>query len=937
LRARNQPVSFRFNHRQLTGEPGDTLAAALLANGVRIVGRSFKFHRPRGIYSCGVEEPNALVQLGSGAHAVPCTRATLVEIHEGLEAFSETGWPSVTFDAGRLLDFAAPLWAAGFYNKTFMWPSWHTYEGIIRRLAGAGRSPVERDPDRYDPRNLHCDVLVIGGGEAGLRAATIASRAGSRVVLVEQRPTLGGRCAWDSTIVDGKPGAAWVAATEQALMRAPDVRILRRTTAVGFYDRDVVTMVESVPRRDGRSTLPRERFWIVRAKRVVLATGTIEQPLIFSNNDRPGVMLAGAANEYLRRYSVPPGRRVVVATNNDSAYALARALRSKGVEVVALADSRADVSAALVSEMRALRIRLIAGSIPIDTRGFNGVCSVTIARLSRDARKTEGTHQLDCDTLCVSGGWNPALHLYAQAGGKLVYSEHTGALEASGAHPIITVATASKHQGLGVRISPVGNPLRQWVDLRHDVTVADLQLAIRENYRSVEHVKRYTTLGMSLDQGKTANVLGLEILAGLRGVKPSELGHTTLRPPFTPVTLGAIAGRAIGERFAPGRLLPMHNRHLALKAVMEDFGAWKRPAVYRRQGESRADAVRSEAQAVRAAAGLFDASPLGKIEIQGPDALAFLDRFYINPLTTLQPGRARYGLMLRDSGILFDDGIVTSLDRDHYLITTTSANADRVAGWLEEWHQCEWPQLRVVITAVTEQWATLSLTGPRAREILSRLGPTIDLSNDAFPHMSVREGQLMDQPVRIYRVSFTGELTFEINVPANFGVALWDALMEAGTPLGLKPLGLDALQLLRLEKGFLHIGTDTDGTTVPDDVGWGAVAANKTSDYIGKRALRLPDHVRPDRLQLVGLTADKQTDLIAGSHVRFSGSTEATDGWITSAGRSVMWGEPLALARIRGGRQRIGEQVSVHESGRVSYANIVKPVFYDPAGERMHG
>lgn len=942
---RDRPIRFRFDGRPLAGYAGDSLASALLANGVRTLGRSFKFHRPRGVYSCGVEEPNALVQLESGARTVPSARSTLIELYEGLEAFSHSGWPGLQFDLARVLDFTAPLWGAGFYNKTFMWPSWHAYEWLVRRMAGFGRAPPEPDPDRYDVRNLHCEVLVIGGGMAGLRAASAAAETGSRVVLVDQAAQPGGRCAWDGSTVDGLSGAAWTHAATERLARIDDVRILRRTTAVGYYGRDVITLVESVPVHEVQRGAPRERYWIVRAKRVVLAAGAIEQPLIFCNNDRPGILLAGAAHQYLRRYAVAIGRRVLVATNNDSAYAVARDLKEAGVDVLAIADTRHEVPHLLANEMRALSIPLLTGSIPVDTSGFSALSGVSVGRLSRDSTRVESQQRYACDALAISGGWNPTLHLYSQAGGKLVYREHSAAFEPLADHPVMTLAGAaagdsgapsssSRSVTPGIRISPVGNKRRQWVDLRHDVTVADLELALRENYASIEHVKRYTTTGMSVDQGKTSNVAALEIVAGLRGIQPSALGHTTFRPPFVPVTLGAIAGRAVGDRFAPGRLLPMHEWHAANGAVLEDFGEWQRPAVYLRGAEPRAEGIIREARAVRNAAGLFDGSPLGKIEVQGPDALEFLDRFYINNLTTLKPGRVRYALMLRESGIIFDDGTVVMLAPDRFLITTTSGNANRVAAWFEEWHQCEWPQLRVAITPVTEQWATVSLAGPRARDILSALDTDIDLSGAAFPHLGMREGKLLGHAARVYRVSFTGELTYEINIPAGAGQSVWDAILEAGKPHGLQPLGLDALLLMRLEKGFLHIGTDTDGTTVPDDVGWGKVAASKSADFIGKRSLLLAEHVRPDRLQLVGLVGD--ANIVVGSHLRLTGSGEATDGWVTSAGCAVLTGEPIALALLRGGRQHVGAHVSVHDAGTVTRAKVVSPPFFDVTGDRMN-
>lgn len=950
---RDRPIRFRFNGKPLVGFAGDSLASALLASGKRTVGRSFKFHRPRGVYSCGVEEPNALVRIGSGARVLPSARSTLIELHEGIEAFSNSGWPNLHWDLGRVLDFTAPLWAAGFYNKTFIWPSWHAYEWLVRRMAGSGHAPPEPDPDRYDVRNLHCDTLVIGGGGAGLRAANAAAQAGSRVVLVDQGMQLGGRCSWNGSKVDGMAGTSWVQETTARLSRIQDVRILRRTTAVGYYESGIVTLLESLPASEIERGAPRERYWIVRAKYVVLATGAIEQPLIFCNNDRPGILLAGAVHEYLRRYGVAVGRRIVVATNNDSAYVVARDLKEAGVDVLAVTDTRHEVSPALADGLRASSIPLLTGSIPVDTSGFSSLSSVSIGRLSADSGRIESVQRYACDALAVSGGWSPALHLYSQAGGKLAYGNDSGALEPITANPRVTltgsaagqshtdahstfarvVRLASPHR-LGIRVSPVGSTQRQWVDLRHDVTVADLELALRENYSSIEHVKRYTTVGMSVDQGKTSNLAALDIVASIRGTKPSELGHTTMRPPFMPVTLGAIAGRAVGEHFTPHRRTPMHDWNAIHGAEMEDFGEWKRAAVYLQRGESRLQGVMREARIARSAAGLFDGSPLGKIEVHGPDALEFLDRFYINNLKTLKPGRVRYGLMLRESGVIFDDGTVVMLAPDRLLVTTTSGNAGRVAAWLEEWHQCEWPQLRVAITPITDQWGVLSLAGPRAREILARVDTDIDLSPAAFPHLTLREGRILGQPARIYRVSFTGELTYEINVPANVAQHLWEALLAAGKPDGLEPFGIDSLLLMRLEKGFLHIGTDTDGTTVPDDVGWGKVAASKSADFIGKRSLSLPENVRGDRLQLVGLVSDAH--MIVGSHLRLTGSTEATDGWVTSAGRAVQTGKPIALALLRGGRQQIGTQVSVHHATTVTRAEVVNPPFFDPSGDRMN-
>jgi sarcosine oxidase, subunit alpha len=940
---RTRHLEFRFNQRTYRGHPGDSLASALLANSARTVSRSFKFHRPRGIFSCGFEEPHGLVQLGAGAHAVPSERAPMIELYQDLEASSQSGWPSVGLDFGRALDLVAPLWSAGFYNKTFIWPSWHAYEGVIRRLAGLGRSPRERDPSRYEIRNASCDVLVVGAGIAGLSAALDAARAGARVILAEQDSVPGGRAFWDGSVFQGKTAATWARDAVSQLGSLRDVSLLTRTMAVGYYDSGVVTLLERV--QQGSAKVSRERYWVVRTNRIVLATGAIEQPLIFSNNDRPGILLAGAAQQYVGRYGVAPGRRVLFATNNDSAYSAAEDLHSAGVMVLGIADSRRVIPSGLTAAMRSRKIDVFANSFPIDTSGFGALCRVTLGRLSIDGQSLESRQTFECDALAVSGGWSPALHLYAQAGGRLVYDESSGSLRPVAPHPSIeVVGRAAQSVSIGPRVSPVGKPGRQWVDLLHDVTVADLQLALRENYTSIEHIKRYTTVGMAPDQGKTSAAASLDIIARLRGVSGSELGHTALRPPVCPVTLGAIAGREIAERFAPTRRLPIHSWHASHGACFQNFSSWLRPVVYLSAAnsdpvESREAATLREARAVRTGAGLFDGSPLGKIEVRGPDALEFLDRFYINNLKTLQPGKTRYGLMLRETGVIFDDGTAVMLAPDHVLITTTSSSAIRVHAWLEEWHQCEWPALLLAITPVTEQWGTVSIAGPKARDILSRIPTDIDLSAAAFPHLGMRQGTLLGHPARIYRVSFTGELTYEINIPAGAAPELWNALLDAGRPERLQAIGLDAQLLLRLEKGFLHIGTDTDGTTVPDDVGWGKVAAGKARDYIGKRSLSLPENIRTDRLQLVGLRPEGSGSkpFIIGSHLKFPGSRERTDGWITSAGRAVLTGEPVAMAMLRGGRQRIGSVVTVHDAvERTSEARVVSLPFFDPAGDRMN-
>jgi sarcosine oxidase, subunit alpha len=956
---RSRVLAFEHDGRRLSGFGGDTLASALLANGQRIVGRSMKFHRPRGVFSSGMEEPNGLVQLGDAESAIPSARATLVPLAQGLRSRSQAGWPSVQFDVLRVLDAAAPLFAAGFYNKTFMWPRWSWFEPAIRRLAGLGTSPVLADPDHYELRNAWCDVLVVGGGVAGLSAARAAARNRMRVCLVEQEGELGGRARWSLTSVQGGPIHDWIRAVSDELAANAEVRLLTRTVAVGSYECGLMMLLETCRKEEAA----RERLWIVRAKRLVLATGAIEQPMIFENNDRPGIMLAGAAHCFLKCHAVAPGRRVMLATNNDSAYDVAQALVRASVHIVGIMDSRKEVQNPRAADLRARGIPLHLETLPLTTTGSKVLRSVAVGTVRGSS--PSASRNLACDSLLISGGWNPNLHLFAQSGGKLVFDDNLRALVPSGAVPGIEIVGAAasiadvdhaiahasdcgagkpssglarERDSIGPRFSSVGNPWRQWVDLLHDVTVGDLKLAVQENYSAIEHVKRYTTVGMAVDQGKTSSVPALEIVAELRNTAPSAIGHTTMRPPTVPVTLGAIAAGMRGSLFAPLRETPLHAWHTEHGASVDSYGAWLRPACYRQPGEEQEAAIQREARLVRTSAGLFDASSLGKIEIHGPDALEFVDRFYINRLDTIKAGRARYGIMLRETGTILDDGLVMVLASDHVLVTTTSGNSSRVASWFEEWHQCEWPSLRVAITQVTDNWATLGLSGPASRQILAALEPSCDLSNEGFPHLGIRTATLLGVSVRICRVSFSGELTYEINVPARAAVKAWEALLAAGSAVGLAPFGVESLLRLRLEKGYLHVGTDTDGTTIPDDIGWGAAVLSKERDFIGKRSLLLPEHLRQDRLQLVGLQGADNCLMPVGGHVRVSGSSRSTDGWITSVGRLTSDGSPIGLALIRGGRARMKEMVDIYDVGhQKSRAKIVAPPFYDPAGARLHG
>lgn len=972
---RTRALSFKWNGKYLRGYEGDTLGAALLANGERVVGRSFKLHRPRGILSAGAEESNALVALGRGARIDPSSRVTLTRLREGLEACSQNCWPSVHFDIGRVMDLVAPLWPAGFYNKTFTWPSWHVYEPIIRRAAGIGTAPTAPDPDRYESCNAACDLLIVGGGPAGLRAAQLAGRAGLEVILAEQDFRLGGTLLWQAAQIDGMAASAWLDHVIAELSARPNVRVLAATTAFGLYDHGVAGLLERVEELESGSAL-RQRYWRVRARSTLLATGALEQPWVFEYNDLPGVMLAGAVRQYAQRFGVAAGRRIAFATNNDTGYLAALDLVRAGIDVPVLVDCRAEAPAALARALRERGVDVRAKTVVHSASGGAFLKTIHVGALEAEG----GTREFDVDVLGMSAGWAPAVHLFSHARGRLAFDEArrcflpvdgtapvaiagalTGAQRLESAldsascaiervceqltrsMPARETLTATEEFATRPDVAPVrwlhgGRIHRQWIDFQHDVTVADVRLAVREGFDAIEHLKRYTTTGMSVDQGKTSNLNALLLAGELSQRTPMQVGTTTYRPPYTPVTLGAIAGHETSELYAPRRLLVAHDEHVSLGAHFEEAGGWMRPACYPCRGESVQAAAHREALAVRQSAGLFDASPLGKIEIAGRDAARFLDRFYINNLLSLEVGRTRYGLMLNENGNIIDDGTVARIGEHHYVVTTTSGGAERIAAWFEEWRQCEWPDLEVVVTPVTSQWATFALAGPRARDILTKLSTDVELHAASFPHLHVRTGRLCGVPTRLYRVSFSGELGFEINVPARYGSDLWRLLLkEVGKEFALTPYGVEAVLLLRLEKGFLHVGGDTDGTTSPDDVGWGEVARKKKADYIGKRSLSRADNVRSDRPQLVGLTMESSSDVfVAGAHLRLPETREGSDGWITSAAMSPTLGRPVALAMLRGGRQRSGQTVAVHDLGRTAAAQICATAFYDPGNERLN-
>lgn len=930
---RTRPLRFTFDGRAFSGFAGDTLASALLASGLRVVGRSFKYHRPRGLLAAGVEESNAIVQTGEGAFLDPNLRATEVELYEDLAARAVNCWPSARFDLAAMLRPLERFLPAGFYYKTFMWPDWHWFERGIRRAAGLGRISGEPDAARYETRYAHCDVLVVGAGRAGLAAAVAAGSTGARVLLCEQDQRIGGRLRWDRGNVDGIPGRTWIEKTAAELRRLPETEVRTRTTAIGYFDHNAVTLLERVTdhlRPRAPTFLPRQRLWQVRAGRVILATGAIERPLVFPGNDRPGVMLASAVREYLGTYAVRAGGCAVIFTNSDDAYRTVHALLDAHGEVAAIVDTRSDLSGEIANAARARDVLVLTGARIVATHGRPHLAGVTV----RDSAGHE--LRLDCDLLAMSGGRNPTVHLFSQSGGGLAWDPERAHFKPAQPAQATEVVGAAAGDG-----APPVTPLwrvkgrgKAFVDFQNDVTADDIELAARENFISVEHLKRYTTLGMAPDQGKTSNVNALALMGAMTGRGPEEAGATRYRFPFTPVTFGALGGRARGELFRPLRRMPAHDWHAAHGAAFEEFGGWLRPAHYPRAGESLRDAQRREALAVRTVAGIFEASPLGKIEVKGPDSGEFLDRLYANTMSTLRIGRLRYGLMLNELGVVIDDGVAARFADDHFLVGTTGAGADRIAAWLEEYLQCEWPELEVLVAAVSTAHAVLTLSGPKSRAVLQSVGVDFPVSAAEFPHMSFRHGAVAGVPARVSRVSFTGEMSFEISVAALQGKPLWERLMDVGAPHGLTAVGVDAWMLLRTEKGYLHVGADTDGTTAPDDIGWGHVL-NRDRDFIGRRSLTRPENRRGDRLQFVGLEPVGTGELPVGAHLRTEGAAGASEGYVTSAGFSPILDRWVALAMLRAGRARHGEVVSVIAPTGTDRARVVAPGAYDPEGARL--
>jgi len=986
---KDAPLNFTFNGRKMKGYQGDTLASALLANNQMLVGRSFKYHRPRGVVSSGAEEPNALINMGEGTRFEPNQRATTTELFDGLVAESQNHWPSLEFDIGAINSKLARFLPAGFYYKMFIHPRplWkHVYEPFIRRSAGLGKAPKMRDSDTYEHFYAFYDLVIVGGGIAGLMAAKAAASSGAQILVMEQSAHWGGRCVVEPDQINGKDPEYFIEDLVAELTAQPNVTMRTRLMGAGVYDHGYVLAYERLRDHAPSQTGPRHRLWRIRAGKILTATGAIERPLSFAGNDLPGVILASALRDYVENFGVSMGDRTVVLTNNDDAYRTAIALKAAGLDVPAILDARSAGGGALAEAAQKLGIRVETGKAVAFVKGRGVVTGVAICDQAGQGTVLE---EIACDCLAMSGGWSPVVHLWSHCGGKLVWDEalamfrpdpEKAPLNQKGEGFVLAAGAANGHFSLGAvmqdalqqgaeaaGITAASQPLpevdqtaeaameavwmmpqgagvklrsKAWLDFQNDVKVSDVQLAAQEGFESVEHAKRYTTLGMATDQGKLSNINGLAVLAGALNADIPAVGTTTFRPPYTPISMGAIAGAARDEIFQPVRQTPMHDWHIEQGAYMEPVGQWRRPYCYPRADETHQDAVAREIRQTRNSVGLLDASTLGKLLVQGPDAAKFLDMLYTNMMSTLKIGKCRYGLMCSENGFLMDDGVVVRLGEQSFLCHTTSGGAEHIHAHMEEWLQTEWWDWKVYVANLTEQYAQVGVVGPKARDVLEKLGG-LDVSKEALGFMEYAEGRLGAFDVRVFRISFSGELSYEIAVPAGQGLAFWQALCAAGEEFGIMPYGTEALHVMRAEKGFIMIGDETDGTVIPQDLGLDWAISKKKSDFLGKRAQERSHMVDPDRWKLVGLETLDGSVLPDGAYAVGEGENangqRNTIGRVTSTYFSPTLNRGIAMGLVAQGPERMGEILNFPDlSGNEVKVKLVDPVFYDKNGDRQN-
>ena len=982
---RSKKISFKFNGKKYFGYEGDTLASALIANGVHLVGRSFKYHRPRGFYGAGVDDPYALVQLIRNNETIPNIKATEQELFEGLEAKSVNCWPNVNFDIGGINNFLRIFLPAGFYYKTFMWPKsfWYRiYEPFIRKAAGFGVVTHEHDKERYEHKYEYCDLLVTGSGPSGLASAYSAAKNGAKVILAEDKPRFGGSLLTSEVTIGNQTGKEWADKIVTELKEMPNVVVKNRAQVFGYYDHNMLVMSERISEHMPKTEkfMPKQKLWYIRAKEVVISSGSIERPIVFGNNDTPGILLSSAAKEYMKVYGVLVGKKPLIFTNNDSAYETAIEFKKNGINPIVL-DSRKELNSDLITEAKNLGIDIKFEHVVVNANGYRKVKSADIAKISEDKTNLGKIENIACDCICVSGFWTPTIHLASQSGGKTKFNEDIDAFipsqskqnettvgSANGTFnlndtlknsfeagyelskkitskenklsvPAVVEKKNSKHDKFWCVPLPKGKKYKRFLDFQNDVAVSDIELALREGYRSIEHVKRYTTLGMATDQGKTSNLNGLQLVSNIENKVVPEVGHTTFRPPYTPVSIGAIVGREVGKHSKPTRKSPMHSWHEKNNAVFVDAGLWLRPRYYKKGNETLFDASKREAENVRKNVGVCDVTTLGKIDVKGPDAAEFLNRVYTNAWLKLPVGKARYGVMLREDGIVMDDGTTTRVSENHYHMTTTTAQAANVLSHLEYYLQIVWPELNVNVVSTTEQWAGAAIAGPKSRDLLQKLFPETDCSNEGLPFMGFIETKLFGVYARIFRISFSGELAYEVNVESDNGNFMWEKIIELGEEFKIQPYGTEALSTLRIEMGHVA-GSELDGRTTPFDSSLEGLLSKK-KDFIGKRSLQKEAFISPDREKLVGVVPlDKKTSIPEGSYIVRDANAKLPNpklGHVSASCWSVEYNNPFSLAIIKDGKNMIGQKLfALSPLKKKSIpVEIVSSHYVDPKGERV--